>query len=108
MNIATVLLIALIITITPIKENKSLELYEVNLLEVEQAIDYLEEILPLEESEIVLDYRQIEYTLEIFSQIGDKYYRTTYLIKDNILEKVDREEIELGKGGLKIDDWPIE
>ena len=106
MNIATVLLIAIIITITPIKENKSTELYKVNLLEVAEAIDVLKDILPLEENEIILDYRYIEIDkIEIFSQIGETYYRKFYEIKDNGIEKTSEEVVEMGKGGLKLDEW---
>ncbi len=104
MNIAAVLLVAIIITITPIKENKSLELYKVSILEVAEAIDLLKDILPLEENEIILDYRYIEKDkIEVFSQIGETYYRKFYEIKDNRIEKTSEEVVEMGKGGLKLD-----
>lgn len=74
----------------------------VEMIEVDKIIiERLNSELPLEENEIVLDYRYIEGTLEVFSEIGDKYYRTTYLLKDDKTERVGREEIEMGKGGLK-------
>lgn len=66
-------------------------------------ITILNGVLPLEEDEVVLDYRYIAgEDLEVFSQIGETYYRKFYNIIDHKMEKISEEVIELGKGGLKI------
>ena len=68
----------------------------------EDLIKILNTALPLEEDEIVLDYRYIGEDLEVFSQIGDKFYRKFYKINQDKIELVSEEEVEFGKGGLKI------
>lgn len=78
----------------------------VEMIEVDKIIiEKLNRKLPLEENEIVLDYRYIEVDrIEVFSQIGETYYRKFYEIKDNGIEKISEEVVEMGKGGLKLDE----
>lgn len=69
----------------------------------EDLIKILNITLPLEDDEVVLDYRYIEgEDLEVFSQIGDKFYRKFYKINQDKIELVSEEVVEMGKGGLKI------